>query len=471
VTRSKLLVGVLAVCVIAGACSRSSSNKPATTAAPATTSAAGGATSSTTPNPCAGVTLQATDVGITPTDITLEVMADVGSPLAPGLFQGNLDAVSAFASYINANGGIACRQLKVRTWDSKLDPTESKNGLIDACSNAFAMVGNNALFNPDMSPATGCADKSGAATGLPDITALANDVNEECATKVEFNVQNVIPTCPVGTGVIPQTAQVGPTKWYIQQFGALHGIYMIPADLPTTIRSSLSQADAQQQGGVSWDAKVKVSGADAQPAYTPRVQAAKAANSNYVYDGSNDVAMIRMRKEAEAQGLTSVKLWACSLACYTQVFLQQGGTSVEGTYLWIQFLPYEEASYNAADQAFVTAIGNKITSWGANAWQAGMAFQEAVNAVVAKSGPNGVTRAAVLAALKGLNNFTADGWLGTVPKALQGPVQFSPCYMIMKVQGGKFVRVYPTKPGTLDCTPSNVTTINIDPIAEANALK
>ncbi len=37
---------------------------------------------------------------------------------------------------------------------------------------------------------------------------------------------------------------------------------------------------------------MKVSGRDEQSAYTPRVQtAAKAGNANYVYDGSNDVAM------------------------------------------------------------------------------------------------------------------------------------------------------------------------------------
>ncbi|HWW43523.1 MAG TPA: hypothetical protein VN180_00460, partial [Acidimicrobiia bacterium] len=118
-----MLAGLVAVCVVAGACSRSSSNKPTVTAAPATTAAAGATTSSTAPNPCAGQTLQATDIGITPTDITVETMADVGSALAPGLFQGNLDAMNAFAAYVNANGGIACRQLKVKTWDSKLDPS------------------------------------------------------------------------------------------------------------------------------------------------------------------------------------------------------------------------------------------------------------------------------------------------------------------------------------------------------------
>ena len=83
-------------------------------------------------------------------EITVTVMADVGSPLAPGLFQGNIDGVKAFADWINANGGIGCRQLVVNTWDSKLDPTESKNGLIDSCTNSLSLVGGNSLFNPDV---------------------------------------------------------------------------------------------------------------------------------------------------------------------------------------------------------------------------------------------------------------------------------------------------------------------------------
>jgi ABC-type branched-subunit amino acid transport system substrate-binding protein len=459
------VAALLVACLVAAACSRSSSNKssgttPTTGSASATTAA---------PNSCTGAQLQATDVGVTPTDITIEVMADVGSPLAPGLFQGNLDAVNAFASYVNAHGGIACRQLKVRTWDSKLDPTESKNGLIDACSNAFAMVGNNALFNPDVSPMTNCADKTGAATGLPDVAALANDLNEQCAPTA-FIIQAVSAKCPVQSGVAPWYAIVGPTKWYLQQNPGLHGIYLVPGDLPTTVQSATYQIAAQQQAGITWDATPKVSGSDAQPAYTPRVQVIKAKGSTYVYDGSNDVAMIRARKEANAQGVSSVKVWSCSLACYTNIFIPQGGSDIEGTYLWMQFIPFEEASYNAQDQAFVNAMGpSKLTSWGAQAWQAGLAFQQAVNTVVAKSGPNAVTRAAVLAALKDMNNFNADGWMG--PKPLQGAGALSDCFLIMQVQNGKFVRVYPTKPGTMDCNASNVVTVNVDPVAEAAKLK
>ncbi len=273
---------------------------------------------------------------------------------------------------------------------------------------------------------TNCVDKSGQAVGLPDIAALANDTNEQCAPTA-YVIQAVAEQCPITPGQPrPQTAMVGPTKWYVQQNpGGLHGIFMVPGDLPTTVQSSIVQIKAQTQAGITFDGTPKVSGADQQPAYTPRIQTLKATNGNYVYDGSNDVAMIRMRKEAKAQGLTSVKVWACSLACYTRAMLAQGGSDVEGTYMWMQFLPFEEANLNPEATAYVNGVGaNKVDSFGAQAWQAAVAFEQVVNAIVAKSGPNAITRSAILNGLKGETAFTANGWMGE--KNLRG---FSPCFV------------------------------------------
>src|SRR5438045_2024318 len=104
--RSRWLLVLLVVGLIAASCGRSDSNKgtTATTAGGTGTTAAGAAD-------CKKEPLKATDVGVSADSITVETMADVGSPLAPGLFQGNLDALNAYATYLNANGGIGCRKL------------------------------------------------------------------------------------------------------------------------------------------------------------------------------------------------------------------------------------------------------------------------------------------------------------------------------------------------------------------------
>src|SRR5437899_4284546 len=235
--RSRWAIVLVALALLAGACSRSSKTDAASTAT----------TAADTTSACKS-TLQATDVGVTAGDITIQVMADVGSPLSPGLFQGNVDAVNAFAKYWNAHGGIGCRQVKVIVWDSKLDASASKDGLINACRTSFAMVGDNALFNPDVAPITECADKAGVVTGVPDIAALANDIHEMCA-KTLYTVQALSYTCPARTGVQPITAMAGVAKWFVDSASKgekLHGLFLVPGDLPTTVQSATPLIAAQQ---------------------------------------------------------------------------------------------------------------------------------------------------------------------------------------------------------------------------------
>jgi hypothetical protein len=40
-----------------------------------------------------------------------------------------------------------------------------------------------------------------------------------------------------------------------------------------------------------------------------------------------------------------------------------------------------------------------------------------------------------------------------------------------QIKAGKFVRVYPTKPGTFDCDPGNVATVTVDPVVESQRVK
>jgi ABC-type branched-subunit amino acid transport system substrate-binding protein len=464
--RKQLLIVLLVVLgLVAASCGRDDKDSTGNDAAGGTSTTAAAAN-----DKCASEKPEATDIGVTADKITVETMADVGSSLAPGLFQGNHDGMEAFAKYVNANGGIACRDLEVKLWDSKLNPDESKNGIIDACANAVAMVGGNALFNPDVSAMTGCKDKAGAATGLPDVAALANDINEQCAPTA-FLIQGVAEGCKVLTGERDLTAFTGPTKFYLQQGGgSLHGLFLVPGDLPTTVQSATYQIKAQEDAGVKWDAVLKVSGRDEQAAFTPKVQQIKANKSNYVYMGSNDTAMVNMMKEAKAQGVDTVKVWSCSLACYTPKFLKNGGADIEGTYVWMQFLPFEEASSNEALKAYVDNVGgmSKVDSFGAQAWQAGMLFKHVVDKIVESDGVNGVTRAKILETLKTTDDFTADGWMGSQGKDLRG---FSTCFLVMQVEGGKFVRKFPEKVGTLECDNDAKVVVHLDPAKEAESIK
>jgi len=442
---------VLAVLLMAAACGRTDDDSsPPSTAGPP-----GGTVTDDAEAACEGVELEATDVGITADTITIQVMADTGSPLAPGLFQGNIDAVQGFAEYVNANGGIACRELVVTTWDSKLDPSESKNGLIIACRDAFAMVGGNSLFNPDVEPLTTCPDATGAATGLPNLAGLTADTAEACAATT-YSVQPRGETCPIQTGERSITQFLGYWKWLLEQDPDMKGLFLVPGDLPTTVLASAPIMEGQRQAGIDVVAAYKVSGRDEQAAYTPKVQAVRNLGANMVYDGSNDVAMVKMRQEAAAQGLTDVEYWVCSIACYTDAFTQAGSV-VDGTYVGMTFLPFEERDHNQELANYLDHVPTP-TSWGANGWQAAVLFQTAVDRIVTADGPNALTRARLLEELASIDTFDANGWMAPLP--LHG---VGACGLVMQIEGGEFHRVFPDEPGTFDCRPEYVQAVTLDP--------
>jgi len=460
--RRNLVIGLAIVLgLIAVGCSRADDTATSTTAGSSGGAIAGG-------NSCEGVTLQATDTGVAADTITVQVMADTGSPLAPGLFQGNVDAMLAFEKFVNANGGIGCRQLKVETWDSKLDPSESKNGQINACSTALALVGGNSLFNPDVTAMDTCVDSKGQATGLANVSALSNDVNEQCSLHT-YTIQLTAEPCqPDGTPITGQrelTSFVGQVDWFQKTIDPnLTGLYLVPGDLPTTIASATPQIVAQQQIGVNWLGPVKVSTRDEQSAYTPKIQSLRNGNANYVFDGSNDTVMINIRREAAAQGLDTVKIWSCSLSCYTDKF-KAAGNAVDGTYTWMQFLPFEDKGANQELDNYLEAIETP-DSFGAQAWMAGVLFQQAVDKIVASDGPNAITRASLIAALNSIDSFDANGWMG--PKDPKGGVNgTSNCMVILTSKDGEFQRTYPTEKGTFDCNPAYLRTVNIDPAIES----
>jgi len=415
----------------------------------------------TTSDVCKTTTLTASEVGVSPKTITVSVMADTGSSLRPGLFQGSVDAVKAWADYINAKGGLACRQVVVKALDSKLSGDDAKNGITTACANSLAMVGTTALFLDDMTAAETCKDKAGAPTGMLDVAVLQTYAQQQCSP-VSFAALPSSASCPYsGEGVRTFKISTATIDWYLNKFGkdALHGVYLIPKDLPSTIAATTPQFAADKQEGIKEDAEFGASAGDTQSNYTPYVQAIKSHNSTYARDGLDYVSTVFFRKEAQVQGVNTVKVWDCSLQCYDQRLISTGGSAVEGQYAWLSFLPFEDKGHNDELDAFLQ-YDKKPDGFGAQGWVAGEIFATAVNAIVAKSGPNGITRKGMLDAVKNIHDFDANGF--TAPTDIGGR-QGSKCLIGMQVKDGKFVRVDPVEPGKFDCN-GRVITITMDPV-------
>jgi ABC-type branched-subunit amino acid transport system substrate-binding protein len=452
VKRTGWLALAVALCLTVAACS--SSSKGGGTLGGSTTTAKSA-------SDCAGKSLTASEVGVSPTTITVTVIADIGSPLSPGLFQGSINGVNAWAAYVNANGGLACRKVVVKQADSKLNADEAKNAITTACGDSTVLLGTSALFLNDMRGAEGCKDKAGVATGIPDLPVLQTEPVEQCSA-ISFAVIPNGASCPYsGKGVRSYQAVTPAISWFKQHVTTdLHGVFVVPADLPSTITSSTPVFTAIQNDGVKQDAEFGASGLWTQSQYTAVAQAIKSHNATWVMNGLDFSGTLKMRKEAAAQGVNSVKVWACSLQCYAPNFIKQGEPQVEEQYAWLQFLPFEDKGSNPTLDAFLQ-YDTKPDSFGLQAFAAGLLLQQAVESIVKTSGPNAITRAGILAQIGAVHAFDAGGMLVKTDIAGKTP---SPCIAIVQVKNSAWVRVDPVKKGTFDCSlSSGITKLSLDP--------
>ena len=147
-------------------------------------------------------------------------------------------------------------------------------------------------------------------------------------------------------------------------------------------------------------------------------------------------------------------VWDCGSQCYDPAFLAEGGADVEGVYAGLNQLPFEEAKYNKELDTYVKSAGKaNVSGFGSYGWIASVLFRDSVNAIVKKSGVNGLTRKALFDQLKATTKFDAGGMWGAVNIGDRTP---STCFTLLQVKSGKYVRVHPTKPGTYDCKKRNL---------------
>jgi Periplasmic binding protein len=405
------------------------------------------------------------EIGVSADEIRIAVIADVENAPAPGLFQGSVDGVRGFAKFINSKGGLAKRKVVVDFIDSKLSADEARNAIIRACENDFAMVGTAALFVNNVDDLAGCVDKAGAATGLPDLPFVTTEVVHQC-NPTTFPMAPPQILCDT-QDEHPQTYQGNAARglYYKKKFGNLHGVYVFGSDLKSARNSTFSSGLGQiRLICCESDRDFDVSSLAPQTAYTPVVQAIKDNNSSYAQSGSTYASTVYLRKEAKLQAVDSVKVWDCGTQCYDRNFLDQGGADVEGQYvdaLYAPFLDPAERKANKMAANYVKFTGEEEAGrlGGPYSFSAGIAFRDAVNAVVKEHGVNGLTRKNLLDALNSIHEFGADGLLAPIDLAGR---RVSECHALLQVKNGDFVRVQPKKPGTFHCTPKGVYEVKLD---------
>lgn len=402
------------------------------------------------------------EVGVTSREIRVGVIADVGSPIAPNVFGGVVDAMRGFAKYVNRNGGIAGRRLVLDVYDSKIDANEARNAVIKACSHDFALVGTAALFLTNVEDLVGCPDGRGRPTGIPDIPVITTEVEHQCSP-VSYPV--FAPQIVCSTRDRPkQTYQntTGNLRYYRKLVGGdLHGVVLLPSDVRATRNAAYAAYEANQKAGLLHvDEYVDWSELTPQSAYVQPVRSLQDADANYAGTVLSYQSMIAWMREARVQGVTGVKVWDCFITCYDRRYAAEGRADVEGTYVLLYFLPFEEADANPEVARFVRYTGrSNVDGFGAQAWAGAELFRQVVDAVAAKAPADGLTRAAVLDGLRAVHAFDAGGMLARIDV---GAKRASPCFVVVQLRHGAWKRVAPRAPGTFDCRAGNVTTVRLD---------
>ena len=320
----------------------------------------------------------ASEIGVTPTELRIAVIADVDTPLAPGAYAGARDAVEGFAKYINSKaggGGVAGRKVVVDFIDSKLSPNDARNGAITACTNDFALVGTSALFLTNVDDVVSCKDQAGATTGLPDVAAIVTGVPESCApTTYSINPPQLV--CST-KDQHPQTywGNQGDAKWLLKQNkNDLHGLMLASNDTKDAQRGATAILDTAINAEIKADQKAVLSGRDPQSAYTPLVNKMKNDNSNYALTTMALSNAVELRSEAQLQGLTDPSIvWECT-TCYDSA-IHDNAEVMNDTYMTLKYMPFEEAKSNQMLQTFLKYVGkDKANGFSVFGWVAALAF-------------------------------------------------------------------------------------------------
>jgi ABC-type branched-subunit amino acid transport system substrate-binding protein len=151
--RCVALAGAAGLGLAACSSSSSSTGSPSTSVSPSSgaSSAATGGTSASpvstaSAQPPVKVTGTLSGPGVTATTITIgQITTTSGSN--PGLFQGANDGLDAYVAYLNANGGIAGKTVKVIHVDDTQDCNTFTQAMQRLSTQAFALVGNFSLVD------------------------------------------------------------------------------------------------------------------------------------------------------------------------------------------------------------------------------------------------------------------------------------------------------------------------------------
>lgn len=358
---------------------------------------------------CAGFQNQ---TGITGSTITLANISDISGPV-PGLFASAQQATKAFVAYFNSSSTICGRKLAVDSLDSATDAGANQRATQTACQNDFAAVGSMSAF-----------DSGGAATaqgcGLPEINSspVTREINA-CSTC--FGAQSTNAS---------QFENAVPDFWLKNNAAAAKSAAFLYLNAGAAAQNAATQMNVEKQRGMNF---VYSAGIDTSEFnYGPYVQAMKDKGVRWVQMLGSYQASARLAQAMQQAGFKP-DVYQLDPTAYNPDYVKQAGSAAEGTYVFINFTPFEEAASNPEMQLYRAWLnqvspGATPTFFGLYAWSAARLFTEQALALGGR-----LTRASLVQAVSKVQNWDDHGL--HAPQNV-GSKTVAPCWRFLQYTSG-----------------------------------
>ncbi|MEY2476608.1 MAG: hypothetical protein QOG87_1923 [Actinomycetota bacterium] len=372
----------------------------------------------------------ASDVGITPTSITLGNVSGLTGVITNSFEQGP-QAVQALFSAVNAKGGICGRQLKLVVQDDGQDASRNAANHADLIPKVFAFVGSTT--HADSASVQQMVDAK-----VPDI-GFAINANRG---------QSPVFWSAGGSTLYTQGGR--PYGWNSLQT-ALKKYNSFPKRFAVLAYSIPISADAARQfayafkreGSTICYENYGISPATA--SLDQDVLQMKQNNCDGVYTtmdlaGNGKLLQAQQRQDWHPM-LTNV-----TFSGYTKSQIAVAGKeAAQGLQVTLQFMPFSEN--NPVMKLYLSQLktyqpGKEPSSFGLQAYASAQMFIYAL----LKAGRN-PTRASITAAFEALENYDSGGIMSPIAPRLRRPT--GPCLVQVEVKGDEFVRKWP--PTGMEC--------------------
>lgn len=368
----------------------------------------------------------ATDVGITADTVTLGNVSTLSGPV-PGLFQGAVIGAQAAVAYQNSQGGMFGRKFRLEVRDDQFDTGQNRNQTIELLNKTFAFIGSFSLYD---SAAVDQVSKS----GIPDVTySLSADRR---AIPNNFSVEPS-PRSGAPTGVFNYFKKKYP--------GAVTAIGTIYSDVSKASHFDYKAAAESVGWRYAYERAVQATETD----FTADVVRMRQAGVKAIYLVAVDYKTVARLAKAMAQQNFKPEFFLVNGAGYDPNLVALAGESVEGMF---NSQPY--SLFDGEDAGVIPEVklfdewvqkvkpGYKPDLFAAFAWSSGRLLFQAMQA----AGPK-AKRSDVLAALKKIDDFSANGMLAPAGPASKRPPD---CELIAQLKGGRWSR-YDTPPPGYRC--------------------